>query len=80
MAVKGFQFALTANGFHFFPVGVVGQGNHDLSSSEQELAMQSLDRLRIIQYDFWHEWPGLDIAAALKLEDIALGTQDYAFF
>ncbi len=41
-----------------------------------ELPVQVLDDLWVVQHDLRHERPGLEIAPALALEQVTLGTDD----
>jgi hypothetical protein len=54
-------------------VGVVGEGLHHVRAGVHVLPVQPGDHLRLIEHHLWHERPGLQVAAALELEQIPLG-------
>src|SRR5919199_357162 len=59
-------------------VRVVRERDHHVRSRAQELAVQLADRLRLVEDHLGHIGAGLDVAAPLQLEDVALGADDDA--
>jgi len=59
-------------------VGVIGERDHDLSARSQKFPMQLEYRLRRVEDDLRNIGAGLDVAAALEFEDVALGAEDDA--
>ena len=59
-------------------VGVVGQRDHHVRPGAQELAVQLAQRVGLVEDHLGDERAGLDVAAALELEDVALGAEDDA--
>ena len=57
-------------------MGVIGEGQHDVRARVQEFAMQLDYGVRMFQHCFGHVGAGGEIAAALDLEQIALGAND----
>ena len=54
-------------------MGVVGESLDDIGAGVNELAVQPGDELGMLEHDLGHVGAGLQIAAPLELEQIALG-------
>ncbi len=59
-------------------VRVVGEGLDDIRARVDEIAMQAFDQLRVLENDLGDVGAGLQVAAALELEQIAFGADDRA--
>jgi hypothetical protein len=59
-------------------VRVVGQRDHHVRAGAQELAVQLPQRIGLVEDHLGDERARLDVAAALELEDVALGADDDA--
>ena len=57
-------------------VRVVGEGLDHVGSGVDEVTVQLTHHLRVLEHDFRHVGPGLKVAAALELEEIALRADD----
>ena len=55
---------------------VVREGDHHLRPRAQELAVELAHRLGVVEHDLRDERAGLEVAAPLELEQVALGAQD----
>ena len=60
---------------HLLAVAVVGERDHDLGAGAQELAVQLADGVREVEHDLRHVRAALQVAAALELEQVALGAE-----
>jgi hypothetical protein len=57
-------------------VRVVGERFDDIRAGVDEVAVEALDQLGVLEHDLGHVGAGLQIAAALELEQIAFGADD----
>ncbi len=57
---------------------VVGEGLDDIRARVDEIAMKAFDQLRVLENDLGDVGAGLQVAAALELEQIAFGADDRA--
>ena len=48
IVIQFLQFILPADHFHFFPVSVIGKGQHNIRTGTQEFPVQLFDSIRII--------------------------------
>src|SRR6185437_15869941 len=67
------EILLAADEAQLLAMPVIGEGLDDVGAGMHELAVELLDELRVLQYHLRHEGTGLEIAAPLELEEIALG-------
>ena len=72
-AVQRFEQLLLADHPHLLAVPVVGEGLDDVGSGPLEVHMQGAQRLRMLESDLGDELAGREVAAALELEQEALG-------
>ena len=72
------QLARAPDVSELLAVGVVGERHHDVRTRAQELAVQLAQCVGGVEDHLGHVGPGLDVAAALELEDVALGADDDA--
>ena len=75
-AVHLLERALLADQPELLPVGIVGEGQHHVGASAQEVAVQAGDRIGVFQHHFGHVGTGGDVAGPLELEQIALGADE----
>ena len=76
VAVERLEQILLADQPQLLAMPVVGERLDDVRARVHELVVQLLDELRAIEHDLGHIGPGLEVAAALELEQIALRAQD----
>jgi hypothetical protein len=79
LAIEAFEDLLFANDFELFAVAVIGECFDHVGAGTHELAVQLAHGSGLLEYDLGHVWPGLDVAAPLELEQIALGAEDRTF-
>ena len=72
-AVQRLEQMLLADDPHLLAVAVVREGLNDVGARVHELAVQLRDDLRMVEDDLGDEGAGLEVAAALALEEVALG-------
>ncbi len=75
-AVERLEQVLLADQPQLLAVPVVGEGLDDVRAGVDELAMQPLDELRVVEHDLGDERAGLQVAAPLALEQVALRADD----
>ena len=63
---------------HLLAVRVVRERLHDVGARVHEVAVQLRDDLGMVEHDLGHERAGLQVAAPLELEEIALGADHRA--
>ena len=78
VAVERLEIVLPADHAHLLAVAVVGERDHDLGTGAQELAMQLAHGVGEVEHDLGHVRAALQVAAALELEQVALGAEDDA--
>jgi hypothetical protein len=78
LAVHGLQVAVPADVAQLVAVRVVGQRHHDVGPRAEELAVELPERARLVEDHLRDVRTGLDVAAPLELEHIALGADDHA--
>jgi hypothetical protein len=78
LAIHLLEDALAADDLQFLPMGVVGEGFDDVAARMHEVLMQPLHHIRVLYHRFGHEGAGLEVAATLQFEEIALGANDMA--
>ena len=78
LAVDRLQVSLAADQCQLLPVGVVGEGLHDIGTGVDELAMQLGDHPRLLQHDLRDERTRLEVPPTLELEEITLGADHVA--
>jgi hypothetical protein len=76
--VDRLEILFAADDAQLLAVGVVGAGLDDVGAGMDEVAMELDERLGMLDHDLGHEGAGLQIAAALELEDIAFRADDGA--
>jgi hypothetical protein len=76
--VDRLEVLLAADYAELLAMRVIRERLDDVRSRVNEVAVELRDRLRMFEHDLRHERPGLQIAAALELEDIAFGANDGA--
>src|SRR5581483_661229 len=59
-------------------VAVVREGDQDARAGPGELPVELANRVREVEDDLRHVRPALQVAAALELEEVALGADDDA--
>src|SRR5438128_12663432 len=69
---------LLADDAQLLAVRVVGEGLDDVRAGVHELAVQLRDHLGMLEHDLGHVGAGLQLAASLALEEIALRADDGA--
>ena len=74
LPVHRLEVALAADHRQLLAVGVVGEGLNHVRSGMHELAVQPGYHLGLLEHYLGDERPGLQVAAALELEQISLGT------
>ena len=79
LAIERLEDLLLANDFELFAVAVIGERFDHVGAGAHELAVQLAHRFGLVEHDLGHVWPGLDVAAPLKLEQIALGADHRPF-
>ena len=57
-------------------MSVIGEGLDHVGAGVDEVAVQLAHQIGMLEHDFGHECAGLQIAAPLELEEIALGADD----
>ena len=57
-------------------MSVIGECLDDIGTVVDEVAVHLFDDFRMVEHRFGHECAGLDVAAALELEQIAFGADD----
>ena len=73
LAVQPREHLLLADQAELDAVGVVREGLNDVGARVDELAVELRHELRVIQHDLGHVGAGLEVAAPLQLEEVALG-------
>src|SRR3990172_2751902 len=76
LAVERLEIVLAADGAELLAVAVVGEGDHDLGAGAEELAVELPHRVGEVEDYLGHVRPALQVAAALELEEVALGAED----
>ena len=76
--VDRLEVLLAADDAELLAMRVIRERLDDVRSGVNEVAVELGDRLRMLEHDLRHERAGLQIAAALELEDIAFGADDGA--
>src|SRR5215218_4391640 len=77
-AVDLLERVLLADHPQLLAVRVVGEGLDHVGAGVDELAVELGDELRVVEDDLGHERAGLQVAAALELEQVALSADDGA--
>ena len=72
-AVDRLEVVLAADHAQLLAVRVVGERLDDIGAGVDEIAVQLRDRVRVLEHHLGDEGAGLQVAAALELEDVALG-------
>jgi hypothetical protein len=80
MPVHGFQIVLAADVLELAAVRVVGERDHDVGAGPKKFAVQLAQCVGKIENDFGNIGAGLDVAAPLEFEDVALGAEHDAGF
>jgi hypothetical protein len=78
-AVERLEQLLLANEPQLLPMAVVGERLDDVGAGVHELTVQLGDELGVLEDDLRDESTRLEIAAALELEQVALGADDRSF-
>ncbi len=77
-AVEQLDVPFAADRAELLAMAVVGERLDDVRSGGDELSMEGDDRLGSVEHDLGHERAGLDVAATLELEEVALGADHRA--
>src|SRR6185437_2598433 len=67
------EILLAADDAQLLAMRVIGEGLDDVRAGMDELAMELGDQIGVLEHHFGDEGAGLQIAASLELEEIALG-------
>ena len=71
--LSALEVVLPADDAELVAVGVVGERLDDVRAGVDEVAVELVDDLRMLEHDLGDERARLQVAAALELEDVALG-------
>ena len=75
VAVQALEVALAADLAELRAVPVVGERDHHVGAAAQELAVQLAHGVRVVEDDLGDVRAALQVAAALELEQVALGPE-----
>ena len=75
LAVHGLQIVLATDILQLAAVRVIGERDHDVGPRTKKLAVKLAECIGKIEHDFGHIGTGLDVAAALEFEDVALSAK-----
>ena len=78
LPVERLEQVLLADDAQLLAVAVVGEGLDHVRAGVGELAVQARDHLGVVEHHGGHEGAGLQVAAALAFEEVALGADDGA--
>ena len=73
LAIERLEDVLLADDLELLAVAVIGERLDHVGAGAHELAVELAHRLGRVEHDLRHVRPGLEVAAPLQLEQIALG-------
>ena len=76
VAVQPLEQMFPADQAEPLAVAVIGEGEHHIGAAAHQLLMKLLDHFRVVDHDFGHIAPRLQIAAPLHLEEVAAAVDD----
>ena len=80
LAVERLEQVFLADQPELLAVAVIGERLDDVGARVDEIAVRLGNDLRMLEHDLGHEGPGLQVAPALELEEVALGADHRAGF